>query len=152
MRLKSGNSVESVSKALKLLSYFLAGVAIMGVGASAQKPHVVRVDGGDVQGVADAGVISYKGNPFAAAPVGDLRWRPPQPAARWTGVHQAEEFGTDCMQGRFGPPLHHPTQLRRVVERNRTVRPRHLFPQRQRPLPVLPPGTVCHRVSSPCGA
>jgi para-nitrobenzyl esterase len=104
MRLKSGNSVGSVSKALKLLSYFLAGVAIMGVGASAQKPHVVRVDGGEVQGVADAGVISYKGIPFAAAPVGDLRWRPPQPAAQWTGVRQADEFGADCMQGRFGPP------------------------------------------------
>src|SRR5678816_599360 len=32
------------------------------------------------------------------------RWRPPQPAATWTGVRQAAEFGADCMQGRFGPP------------------------------------------------
>lgn len=64
----------------------------------------VRVDSGELQGVADDGVVSYKGIPFAAPPVGDLRWRPPQPAAQWSGVRQATEFGADCMQGRFGPP------------------------------------------------
>src|SRR6185436_3605802 len=43
--------------------------------------------------------------PFAAPPVGELRWRPPQPTPRWTGVRQAAEFGRSCMQGRgFGPP------------------------------------------------
>ncbi|HYM76036.1 MAG TPA: carboxylesterase family protein [Candidatus Dormibacteraeota bacterium] len=77
--------------------------AAMGVGTAAQPP-VVRVDSGEMQGVAEGGVVSYKGIPFAAPPVGDLRWRPPQPAARWTGVRQATEFGADCMQGRFGPP------------------------------------------------
>ena len=77
----------------------------MGAGAGAQKkPPVVRVDSGEIQGVADDGVVSYKGIPFAAPPVGELRWRPPQPAARWAGVRQAAEFGADCMQGRFGPP------------------------------------------------
>jgi len=77
----------------------------MGADAGPQKkPPVVRVDSGEVQGVADDGVVSYKGIAFAAPPVGELRWRPPQPAARWTGVRQATEFGADCMQGRFGPP------------------------------------------------
>ena len=65
---------------------------------------VVRVESGELEGVVDDGVASFKGIPFAAPPVGDLRWRPPQPAAPWTGVRQAAEFGADCMQGRFGPP------------------------------------------------
>ena len=79
--------------------------AAMGASPAArQKPLVVRVDSGELQGVVEDGVVSYKGIPFAAPPVGDLRWRPPQPAARWTGVRQATEFGADCMQGRFGPP------------------------------------------------
>jgi para-nitrobenzyl esterase len=69
-----------------------------------QTPPLVRVDGGELQGVAADGVESFKGIPFAAPPVGDLRWRPPQPAAPWTGVREAAEFGADCMQGRFGPP------------------------------------------------
>ena len=68
-----------------------------------KRPAVVRVDSGELQGVVADGVVSFKGIPFAAPPVGELRWRPPQPAARWTGVRQAAEFGADCMQGRFGP-------------------------------------------------
>jgi para-nitrobenzyl esterase len=90
----------------------LAGLAAMGAGTAApsqtpepsQAPPVVRVESGELQGVVDDGVASFKGIPFAAPPVGDLRWRPPQPAAPWTGVRQAAEFGADCMQGRFGPP------------------------------------------------
>jgi para-nitrobenzyl esterase len=81
------------------------GSPVAAVGnAVPQTPPVVRVDTGQLQGVVDDGVVSYKGVPFAAPPVGDLRWRPPQPAALWTGVRQATEFGADCMQARFGPP------------------------------------------------
>jgi para-nitrobenzyl esterase len=83
----------------------LATATSKGIVAFAQaQPAVVRVDSGDVQGVIDEGVESFKGIPFAAPPVGDLRWRPPQAPAHWTGVRQAKEFGPDCMQGRFGPP------------------------------------------------
>ena len=67
-------------------------------------PPVVRVDGGQLQGVVEDGAVSYKGIPFAAPPVGELRWRPPQPVSPWDGVRQAKEFGANCMQGRFGPP------------------------------------------------
>jgi len=70
-----------------------------------QASAVVRLDSGQLQGVEADGVISFKGIPFAAPPVGELRWRPPQPTPKWTGVRDAKEFGPSCMQGRgFGPP------------------------------------------------
>ncbi len=59
---------------------------------------IVSVDTGRIQGSAEAGVISFKGIPFAAPPVGKLRWRPPQPAAKGNGIRQATQFGHDCMQ------------------------------------------------------
>jgi para-nitrobenzyl esterase len=86
----------------------LAGLVVamsVGTAAVSQSPGpIVTIDGGELQGVLADGIVSFKGIPFAAPPVGELRWRPPQPATRWTGVRQATEFGADCMQGRFGPP------------------------------------------------
>lgn len=82
----------------------LTTAATVGITVRAQTPPVVRVEGGDVQGVVADGVESFKAIPFAAPPVGEWRWRPPQKALIWTGVRQATEFGADCMQGRFGPP------------------------------------------------
>ena len=54
---------------------------------------------------ADGKVRIYKGIPFAAPPVGELRWKAPQPAAKWSGVRQANEFGGRCMQGRPYPDM-----------------------------------------------
>jgi para-nitrobenzyl esterase len=59
----------------------------------------VMTECGRVQGVAEPGLAVYKGIPFAAPPVGDLRWRAPQPAAKWEGVRQAIEFAPDPYQG-----------------------------------------------------
>jgi para-nitrobenzyl esterase len=66
--------------------------------AAAAKGPVVVVDGGRIEGAVENGVASWKGVPFAAAPVGALRWKAPQPAAAWTGVRQATGYGADCMQ------------------------------------------------------
>jgi para-nitrobenzyl esterase len=104
MRVKNRSSAATVSRLLKYSFGFLAGMAALAAGTAAQKPPAVRLDTGELQGVADDGVATYKGIPFAAPPVGELRWRPPQPAAPWTGVRQATEFGADCTQARFGPP------------------------------------------------
>jgi len=64
----------------------------------------IRLDTGMISGVAgnSPGVRVYKGIPFAAPPVGDLRFRAPQPAAKWEGTRQADRFGPMCMQGGAG--------------------------------------------------
>lgn len=58
----------------------------------------VGTAGGTLQGIQEAGVHAFKGVPYAAAPVGALRWQAPQPAASWDGVRQATGFGPRCMQ------------------------------------------------------
>ena len=58
----------------------------------------VEVESGLVLGRVEDGLTVYRGIPFAAAPVGDLRWRAPQSAPRWRGVRAASEYGRACMQ------------------------------------------------------
>jgi para-nitrobenzyl esterase len=60
----------------------------------------IKTSGGLVSGVtvADGAVRSYKGIPFAKPPVGDLRWRAPQPAEPWTGTRVADKFSASCVQ------------------------------------------------------
>jgi para-nitrobenzyl esterase len=65
--------------------------------ASAQVTQV-EVTGGRVAGTPANGIVSFKGIPFAAPPVGALRWKAPQPVMSWTGVKQATTFGASCMQ------------------------------------------------------
>ena len=57
---------------------------------------------GVVQGIAEGDVYSFKGIPFAAPPVGEFRWRPPQPVAPWEGVFDATEFGSTCATAGWG--------------------------------------------------
>ena len=104
---RTGTALTGSRVARLALCSLAAVVSAVGIETSAltqAAPVIVRVESGELQGVVADGVESFKGIPFAAPPVGDLRWRPPQPPARWTGVRQAAEFGADCMQGRFGPP------------------------------------------------
>ena len=62
----------------------------------------VRVKSGTLTGITDGAVTSYKGIPYAAPPVGDFRWRPPQPVIPWEGVRDAKEFSPNCAQGGWG--------------------------------------------------
>ncbi len=65
---------------------------------SAPEADVVMTGAGAVRGVRVEGVWEYKGIPYAAPPVGALRFRPPEPAACWSGVRDASRFGSACMQ------------------------------------------------------
>jgi len=79
----------------------LVGASIL----SAAISDPVRTDSGLVSGTPGSSddVRVYKGIPFAAPPVGDLRWRAPQPPAHWEGVRKAEQFSPVCMQQQRGP-------------------------------------------------
>lgn len=58
----------------------------------------VRTEAGEVAGSVEKDAVSFLGIPFAAPPVGALRWRAPQPVAPWRGVLSAKTFGKDCIQ------------------------------------------------------
>ncbi|HEY0796729.1 MAG TPA: carboxylesterase/lipase family protein [Acidisarcina sp.] len=94
---------------LKLLALFSL-VAVPGI-LAASNPLVVSTRQGKVEGmiatapasapaatVAATPIRAFLGIPFAAPPVGPLRWKPPMPAAKWNGIRQAKEFGSHCMQ------------------------------------------------------
>jgi len=73
--------------------------ALATAGAAIDDP--VRLDTGMISGTTTGSpdVRVFKGIPYAAPPVGDLRWRAPKPAAHWEGTRQADRFGPVCMQG-----------------------------------------------------
>jgi para-nitrobenzyl esterase len=65
-----------------------------------EKPNVVKTEAGKVSGVfnKEGDIVSFKGIPFAAPPVGDLRWKAPQPAKPWNGIRTCATFGPSPMQ------------------------------------------------------
>ena len=79
----------------------LLGLALALIVGSVQAQPVVHVAQGSVSGAVEDGVSVYKGIPFAAPPVGPLRWRAPQPAANWDGVRTATAFGPVCPQAKL---------------------------------------------------
>jgi para-nitrobenzyl esterase len=86
-----------ITSSLRLAA--LAGL-IAGFAGSQQTAPRAKTANGIVQGVVDSasGVLVFRGIPYAAPPVGDLRWRAPRPAANWSGVRDASKLGHNCMQ------------------------------------------------------
>ena len=78
---------------MALFSLFFSELVI------AQQPDPVMTDCGLIQGMFENGLTVYKGVPFAAPPVGELRWKAPQPMKKWEGVRQAVEFAPGPPQG-----------------------------------------------------
>jgi len=81
-----------------------ATAAHAGAAASGSAP-VVTTNAGAVSGTTAGTVDEFLGIPYAAPPTGNLRWRPPQPAAAWSGVRDATQFGPSCPQALTDNPL-----------------------------------------------
>lgn len=92
--------MRNVTLSVAMLVLLAAGLVI------AQQPAPVKVESGLLQGASENGVTVYRGVPFAAPPVGDLRWRAPRPPASWEGVRKADRFSPNPVQEMresFGP-------------------------------------------------
>ena len=87
------NSIERATRSI-VAALLLAATGVVAAGQ-------VRTDAGSVEGSTstDGKVQIFKGVPYAAPPVGALRWKEPQPVPSWQGVRKATEFGARCMQG-----------------------------------------------------
>ena len=98
----------------KYFKYLIASLAIIICAAAPVLAQITtaKVAGGTVEGVVKDGISSFKGVPFAAPPVGDLRWRSPQPVKPWQGVRKANEFGPGPMQDTsFGAMMGGPQKI-----------------------------------------
>jgi para-nitrobenzyl esterase len=100
----SGRRRSAVFQSTALACAMAAAIAALSAfvpaaGAVEATAPVVRIDTGDLQGFRnDAGVLEYLNIPYAAPPVGPLRWMPPQPASQWKGTRDATSFGHLCAQ------------------------------------------------------
>jgi para-nitrobenzyl esterase len=109
VRPNDGTSTRFSQTPWQLMRSAFLVVAFAGTGVlRAAIAQPVQVEGGAIAGVAgqDPSILAFKGIPFAAPPVGDLRWREPKPAGSWHAVRSAGEFGSSCVQtihNSFGP-------------------------------------------------
>ena len=86
------------NRVFSCLRFALAATFLSAAAFAAPTRPVAATDEGPVRGVLAGGIDRYLGIPYAAAPVGDLRWRAPQPFPRWHGVRDASAFGNHCPQ------------------------------------------------------
>lgn len=86
----------------KSITYAAILIAAVALNANAsvydENRPIVGIKNGELQGVEEHGMLAFRNIPYAAPPVGELRWRPPQPAKGWQGVRDASRFGAACVQ------------------------------------------------------
>jgi para-nitrobenzyl esterase len=87
-----------VPRIFTVLAMLAAGIFSSTFSAEAQSALQVKTASGLVEGKEIGEVHAFLGIPYAAAPVGNLRWKPPMPAAKWDGMRKTTEFGSHCMQ------------------------------------------------------
>lgn len=92
-----------MKKSLKYLSLFLFSVFVLNSYGVLAQFSEVKTDKGMISGYRNGDISIFKGIPFAAPPVGDLRWREPQPAQKWSGVLKCEKFSASPMQSKPVP-------------------------------------------------
>lgn len=87
-------------KKIALLFSWMLGLANTTAAQSSPgvEPVIIKTAHGALEGIAESGIYSFKGIPFAAPPLGDLRWKAPQPVKPWAGVRKADKFGPRAMQ------------------------------------------------------
>ena len=76
---------------------------VWGCDSGSEAPDTIVTESGPVRGIHTRAVDEYLGMPYAAAPVGELRWKPPQPHGPWQGVLEAFNFGSECTQPGSSP-------------------------------------------------
>ncbi|HEX5420242.1 MAG TPA: carboxylesterase family protein [Gammaproteobacteria bacterium] len=82
----------------RFLGVLLAAAITLGSAAAFGQVREADVTGGRLAGSESNGIVSFKGIPFAAPPVGELRWKTPQPVHAWSGLKEAKSFAPACMQ------------------------------------------------------
>ncbi len=99
--IRSISRVKFAACSVAVLALLAGGSASAGAQTVLDPDAPVMVTGGALRGAVSAGnadIVAFKGIPFAAPPVGDLRWRPPEPVVGWEGVRDASESGAICIQ------------------------------------------------------
>ena len=92
------NIMKDINK-MKISILFLAIITLMLGACTKLQPGQIKVEGGIIQGTVTEDMAIYKGIPFATPPVGNLRWKAPQPVEKWEGIKQTTEYAPAPMQG-----------------------------------------------------
>jgi hypothetical protein len=94
---------KNTMKQMKKIGILIFLVTVLSTGNSFSQNvlQTATAEGGKVKGAIEDGIGVFKGIPFAVPPVGELRWRAPQPVISWKGVLKADEFAPACPQMTF---------------------------------------------------